>query len=482
MKKRIKTISILIFISLNLIAQPPDTLWTKTFGGPDWEAAYSVQQTTDGGFIVAGQTNSYGTGGNDMYLIKTDDMGDILWTRTYGSPGSENAYSVQQTLDGGYILAGKTTAVNGGSPDVYLVKTNDSGDTLWTRTYGGEDDDDANSVIQTDDGYYITVGNTRSYGQGNSDFYFVETSPAADTVWDDTFGGYANDYGQVVQETDDGYIMAGSTSNFGAGNFDAWLVRIDYEYEIFWHKTFGGAASDRAYDVQVTSDGGFIGAGYTESFGPGDKSYFLFKANANGDSLWARTYGGEDRDECKSVKQTPDGGYIMAGSTKSFGAGNYDWYIVRTDPNGDTLWTKTLGGTAADECSSVQLTNDGGYIIAGSTRSFGAGNSDIWLIKLAPDLVKIEKHENTARIPQLLIFPNPLTNQTCIKYTLVENSMVYLCIIDLYGKEEKVLCNLIQQKGSHELFIDSSDLPAGIYFCVLKTSEGTQTQKITKLN
>jgi len=481
MKKLFSIVAIVLFLPMCPKAQAPDTLWTKTYGGAEWEVGFSVQQTTDGGYIIAGQTNTFGAGGNDIYLIKTDSEGDTIWTMVYGSTGDEIASSVWQTIDGGYVLAGKTNPSGESNPDAYLIKTNAEGDTLWTRTYGGGDDDEINSVIQTDDGYYIALGTTRSFGQGNADFYFVETSPAADTVWDDTFGGFSNDYGQAVQETDDGYILAGSTANFGSGNFDAWLVRIDYEYEIFWHKAFGGADADNAYDVQPTADGGFISAGSTKSFGPGDRSFFLFKASASGDSLWANVFGGEDRDECRSVKQTPNGGYIMAGSSKSFGTGNFDWYIVRTDANGDSLWTKVFGGTQADDCYSVQLTDDGGYIIAGSTRSFGAGNSDVWLIKLAPDPVSIHEYDDLTGKHQMQICPNPINNLTSIKYSLTVKSDVILRVYDLFGKEVATICNTVQLKGPQEIIFNGTDLPSGIYYCVLRTSVGIQTTKLIKM-
>ncbi len=461
--------------------QAPDILWTKTYGGAEWEIGYSINVTNDGGFIIAGQTNSYGAGGNDMYLVKINAEGDTLWTRTYGGPGADVAFSVQQSLDGGYILAGRTTPSGSSDPDVYLVKTDATGDTLWTRTEGGIDDDEAVAVIQCDDGYFILAGTTRSYGQGNADIYFLEYTPNASSGWDDTFGGYANDYGYSVQVTDDGYIIAASTGSFGNGNFDAWLVHIDWEYEILWHQTFGGSAGDHAYDVQLTTDGGFIGAGSTSSYGPGDFSYFLFKASANGDSLWAKVFGGTEKDECKSVKQTPDGGYIMAGSSKSFGTGDFDWFLVRTNANGDTLWTKVIGGPNTDECFDIQLTSEGGYIIAGSTKSYGAGNTDFWVVRLESDAVDIEELNPPLENQLFQLIPNPVNSQITFNYSLFEKSAVSIRIFDLFGKEVKTITKSNQPSGSFNLKFNVSDLTPGIYFCKLKTNEKTYTIKMVKL-
>jgi len=477
MKKLCSLITAFVIPIFAIYSQAPDTLWTKTYGGPEWEIAYSIDETSDGGFIIAGITNSYGAGGNDIYLIKTDANGDTLWTHTYGSSDDEKAYSVKQTIDGGYIIGGRAFQ----PPDVWLIKTDENGDTLWTVIEGGIDDDEANDVIETEDGYFVAVGTTRSYGQGSADVYLVETSPNGDTIWDDTFGGYSNDYGYALQETDEGYILATSSASFGSGSSDAWLVNIDWEYEILWHNSFGGSAHDNAYDVQLTFNGGYISAGSTESFGPGDESFFLVKTDSNGDSLWAKVYGGTDKDRCMSVKQTPNGGYIMAGHTKSFGAGNFDWYIVRTDPYGDTLWTKTFGGIGVDECFDIQITSDGGYIIAGATRSFGAGNSDFWLIKMGPDLVGTEEFFDWTEDQKFQIFPNPTSGSANLRFTINEYGLTILDVYEISGNWIERIMNEMKTPGNFEMEVDLSDLPKGIYFITLKTNEGIQTTKMIKL-
>jgi uncharacterized delta-60 repeat protein len=366
--------------------QPPDTLWTRTYGGSGYDWAYSIRQTSDGGYIVAGVTNSFGAGSYDFYVVKTNSQGDTLWTHTYGGSNHDWACSVQQTADGGYIVAGYTHSFGAGYSDFFLVKTNSQGDTLWTRTYGGSDYDNAYSVQQTADGGYIVAGFTDSFGAGRSDVYLVKTNSQGDTLWTRTYGGSASDGAWSGRQTPDGgYIVAGTTYSFGAGNYDLYVVKTNSQGDTLWTRTYGGGSGDEALSVQRTADGGYIVAGYTESFGAGLYDFYLVKTDSLGDTLWTRTYGGSSWEYAYSVQQTTDSGYVMAGYTYSFGAGWNDLYLVKTNSHGGILWTRTYGGSTWDEAQSVQQTSDGGYIVAGYTESFGAGSRDFYLVKTGPD-------------------------------------------------------------------------------------------------
>jgi len=359
------------------------TTFQKVFGGTSEEFGHPVEQTNDGGYIVAGQTNSFGAGAYDAYLIKTDANGDTLWTRTYGGGGDDYSSAVEQTTDGGYIVAGDTYSFGAGSNDVYLIKTNSSGDTLWTKTYGGAGMDFGLAVEQTNDGGYIVAGRTESFGAGNIDVYLIKTDANGDTLWTRTYGGGSNDWVYAVKQTTDwGYIVAGQTNSFGAGAYDAYLIKTDSIGDTLWTKTYGGGVdNDYGKAVEQTNDGGYIVAGYTKSFGAGNYDAYLIKTNSNGDTLWTRTYGGIKWDEVGAVQQTTDGGYIVTGQTQSFGAGLNDVYLIKTDSNGDTLWTKTYGGGSNDWGREIEQTTDGGYIVMGSTQSFGAGVYNMYLIK-----------------------------------------------------------------------------------------------------
>ena len=377
-------ITITVF-SLKIFAQAPDTLWTKTFGGSNIDVGYSVQQTSDSGYIIAGYTRSYGTmSGRNVWLIKTDPNGNEEWNNAFGGNDDEEGYSVQQTTDGGYIIAGYTKSFGAGGTDVYLIKTDSLGNQLWSKTFGGSQDDEAYSVQQTSEGGYIIAGATSSSGAGSRDAWLIKTDPSGNAVWQKTQGGMSSDGARSVQQTSDGgFILTGWTYSYGPGYLgNAWLVKTDSLGSQEWNNYFGGSDVDRGYSVQQTADGGYIISGYTTSSGAGLEDMLLVKTDSMGTVERMKTFGGSGRDYGNFVQQTSDGGYIVVGYTLSFGAGGDDIYLVKTDASCDEEWSTTYGGAYSDVGYCVRQTNDGGYIITGHTLSFGAGLHDVWLIKL----------------------------------------------------------------------------------------------------
>jgi hypothetical protein len=370
-------------------AAPPEQ-WNRTFGGTQSDCAESVQQTSDGGFILAGMSTSYGTPVYDFWLIKTDTHGNEQWNRTFGGKKEHGmvgdiAYSVVQTSDGGYILAGMTTSYGSGSSDAWLIKVDTNGNEQWNRTFGGKSRDDAYSVSQTSDGGYLMVGCIRSYDP-YGDAWLIKTDANGNKQWSKTFGDKYEDVAYSGHQTrDGGYILVGKTGSYGAGHVDAWLIKTDANGNEQWNRTFGGtegnyAYADAAYAGHQTIDGGYILAGKTGSYGAGYFDAWLIKTDVNGKEQWNRTFGGVRDDYVRSVQQTSDGGYILAGKIGSYMSDAIGAWLIKTDADGNQQWN--VFGRC--EAYSVKQVSDGGYVIAGQIYPDSPPSpSDVWLVKVA---------------------------------------------------------------------------------------------------
>jgi hypothetical protein len=354
----------------------------KTFGGNDFDFGSDVQQTADGGFAVLGYTKSFGSGSYDIYLIKTDEAGNKLWTQTYGGSAADVGYALRITSDGNWIVTGSTQSFGAGKSDVWLLQTDAQGNMLFSKTFGGTDDDEGNAIIQTSDGGFLIVGNTRSFGAGGSDVWLIKTDANGQKIWDRTVGGPQDDLGLAVCEASDGFLLTGATASFGNGGYDLYLCKTDFSGNVLWQKTFGGALDEKGYAIVRQNDGTIAICGSRQSGAPGNVAdAWLLKADGNGNLIWQKTYGGNGTDEAYSLLATPQGGFILAGYTDSFGQGNGDMWIVKTDGEGTMLWNKTVGGANFDKGKKVRSARGETYIFTGSTSSRGYGYSDVWLVK-----------------------------------------------------------------------------------------------------
>jgi len=241
----------------------------------------------------------------------------------------------------------------------------------WARTYGDTGDDENPVSIQTSDGGYIVAGRTNSFGAGNDDVWVLKLDTDGAVEWQYTYGGTGNEGPNSIQQTSDGgYIVAGDTNSFGAGGWDAWVLKLDSDGAVEWQYTYGGTGTEVASSIQQTSDGGYIVAGYTYSFGAGNNDVWILKLDSDGTVEWQCTYGGASYDVSRSVQQTSDGGYIVAGYTYSFGTGDSDFWVLKLDSTGNVDWQYMYGDAYSDYAYSIQQTNDGGYIVAGETDPF----------------------------------------------------------------------------------------------------------------
>jgi hypothetical protein len=382
---------------------PPATAWSKTYGGARNDGAYSVIQTIDGGYALTGFASPDTTNNHEYWLIKTDSLGTMQWSKTYGGIGIDDAYSVIETADGGYAMAGFTNSSGAGNYDGWLVKVDSAGNMQWNKTYGGATADDLYTVVQTEDGGYALVGYTTSFGAGAADGQLVKVDSSGNLLWSQTYGGTGvDDTVSMVKTSDGGYALVGFTRSFGVGGTDFWLVKVDSEGVLQWNKTYGGPSDDSAHSIVQTSEGGYALAGFTYSFGSGDKDFWLVKVGPSGNMEWNRTFGGTGFDDAVSLVKTSEGGYALAGYTSSFGAGSSDVWVVKVDSFGNLVWSQTYGGVGADYAYSIIQTSDSGYTLVGNTASFGMGSSDCYFVKITA--------ENSDSLPSPSLSSSPLAS------------------------------------------------------------------------
>ncbi len=485
---RINGFVIFILSMAASFAQGPDTLWTRTYGGSLPDYGMAAKRTSDNGFIIVGWTDSFGAGNTDIYLVKTDANGDTMWTKTYGGTHEDGGNWVEQTSDGGYIIAGHTYSYGAGTFDVFLVRTDSVGQIQWTKTYGGYLYDQAWSIKETPEGGYIVAGFTGMFDP-LYDFWLLRIDENGDTLWTRTYGGSLTEWCNSVYVTpDSGYILAGYTGYFN--DYDVFLVKTDKAGNLQWTKTYGGNNEDFAWSALPTSDNGYIAIGWTESFGAGDTDIYLIKMDATGDTLWTKTYGGPNEDKAKCVQEIPGVGYIIVGSTFSYGAGGADVYLVRTDLNGNTLWATTYGATDWERGSYGERMPNGGYYIVGFTRSFGAGEADVYLLATTQDTIGVL--ENDARnvgMIRLEAYPNPFTHFTDIKYQITDNgqqnnrAVITLKIFDATGRLVRDLGQLSVIGYQPSVKWDGTDrvhrqLDNGVYFIVLTVGNTSHAKKL----
>ncbi|MDR3272603.1 MAG: T9SS type A sorting domain-containing protein, partial [Flavobacteriaceae bacterium] len=485
--------------------QAPAIEWQKCLGGSGGDMASSIQQTSDGGYIVAGITNSNdgdvsGNHGNsDGWVVKLNPSGEIDWQKCLGGSDYDSASSIQQTSDGGYIVAGRTSSNDGdvsgnhgGNSDGWVVKLDASGAVQWQKCLGGSNSEVFNAIQQTSDGGYIVAGYTNSNdgdvsgNHGSDDFWVVKLNASGELLWQKCLGGSGQDSVYSIQQTSDGgYIAAGFTtsndgdvSGFHGGYYDGWVVKLDASGNLLWQKCLGGSGfEDWAYSIQQTSDGGYIVAGYTSS-NDGDVSGFhggydgwVVKLDTSGKLLWQKCLGGSDWDFLYSIQQTSDGGYIVAGYTISNDGdvsennGNYhEAWIVKLDASENLLWQKCLGGSYYEVFNSIQQTSDGGYIVAGFTNSYDGdvsgnhGDLDGWVVKLAPDNLGTEELSVNAKIG---VYPNPVRD---VLHFTSKEPVLKAEIFDLNGR-------LIKTAEVFNNQLSVSSLSKGIYFLNLQTAK-----------
>ncbi len=542
MKNKLNFIMLIGFFSItNLIAQ--DILWERSYGGKHAEFLYDAQPTADYGFILAGSSISNKNGnkseaskGNlDYWIWKMDEKGSPEWQKSYGGNGVDLLQSVRITSDGGFILAGTSnSSVSGdkkeaskGQEDFWIIKLDANGQEIWQRTIGGSGQEKLFSITQTKDGGYILGGSSSSdkseanergvvdkYGKkensrGNLDYWVVKLDSKGEIEWDKTIGGkYVDELKSIEQTKDGGFILGGysnspesgdkSQKNFGLGDY--WIVKLDKEGVIEWQETIGGDKDDNLFALIQTNDGGFIAGGNSNSGTSNSKTksnrngtdFWVVKLNESGSILWQETYNYGKLDVLTSIVENPDGTFLIGGyaqsetkfnSNKSLGKniktdkeGINDYVALKIKADGEEIWTQTVGSKGDELLKKLFETRDGGYILAGTSKgevsrdknSF-KGGSDFWIVKLRD---KDKKHKDKENIEAI---PNPTNTFTnaIVGYDYKKGTAT---LYDLSGR----MINSVKISGERTIPMDLSTLPQGIYLIEVKTDVSTDGVKVIK--
>jgi len=509
MKKR-NILFALCFAAVAASAQPT-IQWQKTFGGSSYDEAFSIKQTTDDGFVVAGTTTSnngdiFGShGGADCWVLKLNNLGVIQWKKALGGTGNEEGRSICQTFDNGFLLAGFTESNNydvsgnhGGGFDAWVVKLSSTGTIQWQKAIGGTGWDEIWDAEQTTDNGYILAGRTNSIdgdvteNKGKSDLWVVKLDETGNIQWQKTYGGSADDGAyKVTQTPDGGFALIGETASQdfdvigNNGNFDFWVLKLSSTGTIEWQKTLGGGAGDIGSDIVSTADGDLVVCGFTGSYDSGDVTghqgfydYWVVKLNSLGEFQWQKTAGGSDLDWARGIVQAKDGGYIVIGSSSSTDGdvlgndGGVDFWLIKLSESGELLWQQTYGGTKADHAFSIANTTENGFIMCGYAWStdgdvagaVNLGKNDYWIVKLSPEnsspTVSPSSLENT-----LDIFPNPAQQYATIKVPSASAGL-RVVVSDMLGRE------VSRQATANGSTLDIAKLVPGLYQLAVHTEDG----------
>lgn len=353
--------------------------WEKSIGGEAFEQARAVLPTADGGYLIAGVAGLDSAA--NVYLVKISRNGDVIWERTIGGAGEEAVKAAIQTADGGYLIVGNTNSLGYGMTDSYLLKVDGAGNKTWERAYGGSADDYSAFAVPLSSTGYLLAGTAQGFDAENTSIVVIRTDATGLQLDRTVYGSdNASEAFTGAATPDGGAIVVGTDPMSGGGFPDVYLLRFDAEGELQWENSFGGDRAIRPHSVAPTPDGGYIIAGDVLPPGVANSDAYLAKTDASGNLTWEQAFGSDQNEEIHSVVPADDG-YILAGWTLASIIRGTDAYLVKTDDSGNVVWERTFGGDSFDEAYAVTPTPDGGYLMVGRTASFGTGGGDFYLIK-----------------------------------------------------------------------------------------------------
>ena len=355
-------------------------------GGSGDDYGYSITATSDGGIAIAGYTTSWGAGFKDIYVLKLDLQGNIVWTTVIGGSNDDVAMSIAEDRSNFLLIGGYTSSFGLGGGGMYFAKLNPSGNLMSNYTYGGGGNDWGYGIVSNYQNNYLLAGETVSFSTGLDDVYAILTDSNGNIIWTLSIGGNSLEGVKgwkrmnAITTSDSGFLIVAETRSYGAGNSDFYAIKITKNGNVQWSSVIGGSNSDEAYAATETPDGGYVIVGRTGSFGQGGYDIYVVKLDSLGNLIWSKAIGGPNNEEGWDVAPTYDNGYIIVGETNSYGSGGYDVYLVKIDSLGNLQWTRTIGGPSDDHGRAILPTNQG-FVIAGATASFGSGGYDVYVIK-----------------------------------------------------------------------------------------------------
>ena len=441
------------------------------------QSGQDVLPTPDGGYLIAGNTENTILNDLDIKVVKTDSLGKELWTKTYGGTRPDYPNCILQTNDGNYFVVGYSQSFGGGDQDVYLIKIDPSGNTLWTKTYGGYGNEDGKEIVATADGNYVIVGASNSQNFANNDMMLTKIDPAGNVIWMKYYGGPAYESARSVKLClDGGFIMAGKTASTYSSVATMFLVKTDASGDTSWTRKYGGPNSYEGKSILANSDGTYTLC-LDDSSGATDSDVRIMKIDGTGSVIWNNKYGGADKDISKMIQPTTDGGYIVASVSRSFGWINPDMWILKLDALGNTTWTRHYGGPGHEHCYGVRQTADGGYIAIGHTKSY-TPNTEIMMVKLdAQGNVVPASVEEFAVNNFLGIYPNPSVDGIIHIDMGGDLSASTFKISNTLGQEVfSGTMDMLSQSSSK--VIDMQGKVPGIYFVTIQSAKYLTTKKL----
>ncbi len=464
-----------------------DTIFVKSYGELGYNYGEKVIQTADTGYIILGNKTGF-VGNTDVYILKTDYCGNYLWDKAYGGTEVDWAEDIVSTKDKGYAIAGyMTIPSHNNNYNVMLIKTDSMGTLQWIKHYGGSDWDMGHSLVETTDSGFIIAGETYSFGNGNNDVLIMKTDKNGDSLWSKAYGGVNENVAYDISACHDGnFIVAGKTNSFGKGGYDIYLLKIKPSGDTLWTKTYGDTLDDFGYAAIETYDHGIVITGSTRNFNAMGLDCILLKTDSVGNQIWPQpqVYGGTDDEVAFDIIQNYNHGFMLAGYTTTYGAGSEDFYMVITDPGGNFIVGRTYGGSSNDYAHACISTLDSGYAVIGTTESMGIGISNILFLKTdntahtnASTYVHITDVKENEDTGFFSFYPNPVTG----KLTIISPKNDMIKALSVYNQLGQLIYQYSEVATSNAT-IDFHNHPDGLYILVLQMTRGVKSEKILHTN